>query len=581
MLSLFIPLLERVGLIILVANLLMGSRFYKDIFYRRNELNAMLVLTLTFGIFALISNLTGVVVNQENIINTGLLFAIQPGQVIANTRSLSIGIAGIVGGPIVGLAVGLISGAFRMIQGGVAPHTYLISSILIGLISGMVGQREFNRNTFITVKKGILLGVFLEAVQVLCIFIFYPDHLAVWRVLSVIALPMLVLNAFGTGIFLSIIRSTLRQEENMKAVQTHDVLELANKTLPYFRQGLNEESCRQAAQQIQFYMKVAAVAITDQSRILAHIGAGDDHHVPKKEIVTDLTKEVIASGKMNIVREKEAIGCTHEDCPLVAAVIIPLHIKEQVVGSIKLYFVDSNKLTHVEEQLIAGLAEIFSSQLELGEMENQQKLLKDMEIKALQAQVNPHFFFNAINTISALIRIDSEKARTLLLELGNYFRFNLQGVRNELILLDDEFRHLAAYLTIEQTRFPGRYSIHYDLDPEMSSAYVPPFLIQILVENAIKHGFSQRKENNIVNISAKKQEEKLRIVVEDNGSGIDPQRLALLGKVAVDSEKGTGTALENLNRRLLGLFGQRATMTIESSEKGSKFVIELPFIEEI
>ncbi|TGU84989.1 sensor histidine kinase, partial [Mesorhizobium sp. M00.F.Ca.ET.151.01.1.1] len=92
------------------------------------------------------------------------------------------------------------------------------------------------------------------------------------------------------------------------------------------------------------------------------------------------------------------------------------------------------------KQLASGLAEIFSSQLELGQAETQSALVRDAEIKSLQAQVNPHFFFNAINTISALVRIDSEKARKLLLQLSQFFRSNLQGARNNTISLEKELQ---------------------------------------------------------------------------------------------------------------------------------------------
>src|SRR5690625_5860276 len=97
------------------------------------------------------------------------------------------------------------------------------------------------------------------------------------------------------------------------------------------------------------------------------------------------------------------------------------------------YFTDKTRLTFVERQWADGLASIFSSQLELGKAETETQLLRDAEIKSLQAQVNPHFFFNALNTISALIRIDSEKARSLLIQLSRFFRANLQGFRENLM----------------------------------------------------------------------------------------------------------------------------------------------------
>ena len=129
-------------------------------------------------------------------------------------------------------------------------------------------------------------------------------------------------------------------------------------------------------------------------------------------------------------------------------------INQEVAGTLKFYFTNEYDNTTSTKQLARGLADIFSSQLELGQAEMQSKLLKDAEIKSLQAQVNPHFFFNAINTISALVRIDSEKARKLLLQLSQFFRSNLQGARNNTITLEKELQQVDAYLALEQARFP-------------------------------------------------------------------------------------------------------------------------------
>ena len=103
-------------------------------------------------------------------------------------------------------------------------------------------------------------------------------------------------------------------------------------------------------------------------------------------------------------------------------------------------------------------------------------------------------FFNAINTISALVRIDSEKARKLLLQLSQFFRSNLQGARNNTITLEKELQQVEAYLSLEQARFPNRFHIDYHIDKQYHHILIPPFIIQILVENAIKHAFKIEKQ---------------------------------------------------------------------------------------
>ena len=152
-----------------------------------------------------------------------------------------------------------------------------------------------------------MIGAITEIIQMGCILLLSNDiHHAVILV-SFIALPMIIINSLETAIFLTIILSTIKQEEQMRAVQTHDVLQLANETLPYFRSGLNEKSAKQTAEIILRLMQVLAVAITKKKDILTHIGAGSDHHVTSKEIITDLSKEVTQSGHLKVAHSREEI----------------------------------------------------------------------------------------------------------------------------------------------------------------------------------------------------------------------------------------------------------------------------------
>ncbi|EKU48130.1 sensor histidine kinase [Staphylococcus massiliensis] len=578
MFNLTILLLERVGLIIILAYLLMNLNYFKKTMNYRETWHSKWQLCLVFSLFALMSNFTGIVIQDGNILSGSIYFKLNDDVSLANTRVLTIGVAGLVGGPFVGLFVGIISGLFRLYMGGAEAYTYLISSFFIGIISGYFGRRARRHNQYPTVFKSALIGSMMEVVQMICIFSFAQDKTYALELLSLIALPMIIVNGIGTAIFMSIIISTLKHEEQMRAVQTEDVLEITKQTLPYFKEGLNESSAKEVAKIIKDLMKVSAVAITSRKDILAHVGVGSDHHIPKKAIITHLSKEVLQTGQLKEVHTKVEIGCSHPDCPLHAAIVIPLKSHGKVIGTLKMYFTNPNNLTFVERKLAEGLAQIFGSQIELGVAETQGKLLKDAEIKSLQAQVNPHFFFNAINTISAMVRIDSEKARDLLLELSHFFRSNLQGSRQNTITLEKELSQVLAYLSLEQARFPGRFNVKFDVKDTFKDALVPPFLVQILVENAIKHAFTNRKKDNDITIRANQiSDHELKLSVIDNGHGIDKAKIAQLGLTSVESESGTGSALENLNRRLKGLFSEQATLHFDSNEHGTNVWCILPY----
>ena len=577
MLNLFVLLLERVGLIILVAYILMNTSYFKNMMGEREQWYVKWRLIIVFSSFALLSNFTGVAINNGEVVSSMIYLHLGPEVSLANTRVLTIGVAGMIGGPFVGLFVGVLSGIFRVYIGGADAYTYLISSIVIGLVAGYFGQRAMKSKGYLSVKQSALIGASTEVIQMICILVFSSQKADALELVQLIALPMIIINGLGTAIFMSIIVSTVKQEEQMRAIQTQDVLKLVNQTLPYFKEGLTEFSANESAKVIKDLMKVSAVAITNKTHILAHVGVASDHHTPDKTIITDLSKAVIDTGQQKEVYSSKEIGCQHPNCPLEAAIVIPLYIQGDIVGTLKLYFTDYHDLTFVEKRLAEGLAKIFSSQLELGAVETQRQLLQDAEIKSLQAQVNPHFFFNAMNTISALVRIDHEKARQLLLQMSQFFRSNLQGARNNTITISKELEQVRAYIALEQARYPDHFIIECDIPEKYESALVPPFVIQILVENAIKHAFTNRKDDNRIWVKVTGEQHKIKLSVKDNGQGIPEEKLGTIGKVIVESQSGTGSALENLNRRLIGLFGPTAELSIHTSHLGTEVQTEIPY----
>lgn len=582
MIDLFIMMMERVGLIILLAYLLVNVTYFKKLLYERELFQSKVKLILFFGVFAIISNLTGIEISGDKIILSNVLTHISNDAAIANTRTLAISVSGLVGGPVVGTVVGLIAGVHRAFQGtGTTGLFYIPSSIIIGILSGYFGGQLSKRQLFPNPLKSGLVSALMELIQMIFVLLFTGTLAEGVELVKLISVPMILLNSVGTFIFMSILNSTINQVEEAKAIQTHDVLELAAKTLPYFREGLKPDTSRSVAKIIQHYTKVSAVSITDKHKILAHVGAGSDHHIPEKDVITELSKEVLHSGEMAIAYHKEEVGCTEESCPLSAAIVIPLRSQGNVAGTLKLYFTDSRHLTELMKSLAEGLGTIFSSQIELGEAEEQTQLLKDAEIKSLQSQVNPHFFFNAINTISALMRRDSEKARELLLQLSQYFRSNLIGAAETLIPLEQELAQVDAYLNLEQTRFPDKYQVRFQIEEETRQMKIPPFSLQILIENAIKHAFDKRRNDNQIKVSITTRDNRLEIEVVDNGTGITDERILQIGQGVLTSEVGSGTALYNLVRRINNLFGEEGSLTISSlSEGGSRFLIQLPVMRE-
>ncbi len=579
MIDLLPLMLERVGIIVIAAFLLSQMKSFRQFVHHEHRLAGKILLIAVFGSFAIISNYTGIEIQHSSIVGQTWLTKVNPDSAIANTRIMGVGIGGLLGGPLVGLGVGLIAGIHRYMLGGFTAGACAISSILAGIVTGFIGRR-YRKLGMITPWLAAAVGVLMEIAQMVIILIMTKPFEAAWELVQLIGIPMIVINGFGTLIFMSIIQSILREEERTRALQTHKAFYIADQTLPFFRQGLNPESCKEVAQIMLRLTNADAVAITNEQRVLAHVGAGADHHVPMQRLATGLTKRVLEQGKVITAKSREEIYCFQKDCPLQAAVVLPLQVHNKTVGTLKLYFKYASSLSQVEQELAEGLAKLFSTQLELAEAELQSKLLKDAEIKALQSQVHPHFLFNAINTISVLCRTDVEKARNLLFMLSIFFRSNLQGARQMVIPLEKELEHVKAYLSLEQARFPNKYHVVFDIEPGLEQISIPPFTLQPLVENAIRHAFSHTKSQGEVIIRGFIKNEHMCLIVQDNGQGISPEKLGSLGKQAVNSKEGTGTALYNIQERLKGIYGRNAGFQIKSENgKGTQVHVTIPITD--
>lgn len=572
-------LFEKVGIIVIAAFLLSYMKPFRQMIGHEHQMSKKIMLIILFGIFGIISNYTGIEIGNHEMPLGNWHAEIAPDNAIANTRIMGVAIGGLLGGPFVGLGVGLIAGLHRYTLGGFTAGACAVAAILAGVLSGFLGKRR-QKHGLITPWFALPICMALEAIQMVIILATAKPFERAWELVQVIGLPMIFINGFGTLLFMLIIQSITRDEARTRAVQTNLAFLIADQTLPYFRQGLNQASCKKIAEIILGLTEADAVAITNEHSVLAHVGAASDHHVPREGIATGLTKKALEQGNIIVAKTRKDIYCFHDQCPLQAAVVLPLQVQRKTVGTLKMYFKHPDKLSQVEQELAEGLAKLFSTQLELAKAEMQTDLLKDAEIKALQAQVHPHFLFNAINTISVLCRTDVEKARSLLMELSAFFRSNLQGARQILVPLEKELEHVQAYLSLEQARFPDKYHIVHNIEPSLKEVPIPPFTLQPLVENAIHHAFPHMKNKGEIVIQAYVKDDAMHIVVEDNGKGMAGEKLVELGKRAVDSIKGTGTALYNISERLEGIYKGQANFSIKSETgHGTQVRISIPLNE--
>ncbi len=388
-----------------------------------------------------------------------------------------------------------------------------------------------------------------------------------------ILLGVLTAGGFVVLIFLRESERRFKQEE---AVHTQRILDIANKTLPYLRTGLGMESAHQVARIIYERTDAIAVAITDFSKVLAFSGVGSDHHTSGESILTRATREALNYNEVRVLRTQREIGCPHADCPLCAAIVAPLEFKEEAVGTLKFYYSLDEKLTEGRITMAEGLARLLSTQLELSDLEKKEELAARAELKALQAQINPHFLFNTLNTISMFCRTSPNKARELIIQFADFFRKTLER-ETDMVTLEEELDYTSSYLALEKARFGEKLRIEEKIDKDLLSFVLPSFILQPLVENCVKHGISSDGSLNIA-IGAKLENSILWISIEDDGVGItssDMKEILMPG-----FGKGLGIGLHNVNERLICLYGEKYGLDISSTVgRGTKVAVQIPVTE--
>jgi two-component system, LytTR family, sensor kinase len=338
-------------------------------------------------------------------------------------------------------------------------------------------------------------------------------------------------------------------------------LELLEATLPELRRGLTETAARTVAYELFEKLGYGAVAVTDTQRVLAFVGAGADPHGSGDRPMRPVY-EAVARGEPLLAPLGIRTECAHPACPLGAAAVAPLELSDGPAGAIVAYATDGSPLDERAVETLNAVASQLSVQLQLSE-------LQSATSTALQAQMEPHFVFNALNTIASFIRTDPERARKLVLAFADHLRSRLARP-GEFITLEEELRHVGSYLELEQARFGSQLQVTIDADRDAREVRLPPLLVQPLVENAIKHGKTDRPLHLIVR--ARVRRGRLRVTVRDDGRGIAREVIDRVLEPGVGD--GTGLGLANVNLRLTAHYG--AGVRLRSFPFGTIVRLEVP-----
>ncbi|UFR00961.1 histidine kinase [Streptomyces sp. Go40/10] len=344
---------------------------------------------------------------------------------------------------------------------------------------------------------------------------------------------------------------------------TFHTLHTASMAAPPLRAGLTEDAARKAVRRLRPLFATAALGLTAEDRLLAWDGPGRHH----ADTALDRVRQVLATGRPQTF----TVGCPDPDCPVRRGAVAPLTVDGRVLGAlVVLGSGGSQSVVRATEEV----ARWVSVQLELAELDRTRTGLIEAEIRALRAQISPHFIYNSLAAIASFVRTDPERARELLLEFADFTRYSFRR-HGEFTTLAEELRSVEQFLELVRARFGQRLQVTLQIAPEVLPVAVPFLCLQPLVENAVKHGLEESVERSRIAITAQDEGATARIVIEDNGVGMEPDRLRRI--LRGEGSPSAGIGLRNVDERLRQVYGDEHGLVIETGVgAGMKITMRIP-----
>jgi two-component system LytT family sensor kinase len=342
-------------------------------------------------------------------------------------------------------------------------------------------------------------------------------------------------------------------------------LHAAMATLPHLRKGLSPHSAQTAVPHLRALIQAPAIALLDGGgQVLAFEGAGSDHHRQGGALPVDADRD----GRVHV---QPRFQCSKAGCPLHAAIVAPLVVQGKRAGTLVALYHDAGRLRPEDTRGVEETAALVSAQLALAALAAQEERIAEAELRALRAQISPHFIYNALAAVASEIHADPEQARELLTEFAEFIRYAFQRDR-PYVTLAEELRYVEKYLRLERARFGERLDVRLEVAPEILQAVLPVLSLQPLVENAVRHGVERTLGSRHVEIVGNDLGRDAEVRVIDDGIGMEPA----VAQTAL-SGGGAGIGLSNVHSRLRGAFGEGYGLELESTPgHGTTVVMTIP-----
>ncbi len=350
-------------------------------------------------------------------------------------------------------------------------------------------------------------------------------------------------------------------------VATYRTLHTVSLASPPLRGGLTQASAGRAAKHLRALLACDAIAVTDETALLAWDGSGEAAHA---SAAGQHASRTIAEGRTRVLTTKQ-VACDDLICTIRNAVAAPLATEGRVVGALVAYSEQGPSAGMV--RAVEEVAGFVSGQLELAMLDRSRAQVAEAEVRALRAQISPHFVYNSLTAIASFVRTDPERARELLTEFADFTRYSFRR-HGEFTTLSEELRSIERYLLLERARFGDRLQVTLRIAPEVLPVAVPFLCLQPLVENAIQHGLQGRPGPGHITILAEEAGNECLISIDDDGVGMDPERLR---RTLAGEPTGDGVGLGNVDERLRAVFGDEYGLVVETAPgAGTKVNVRVP-----
>src|SRR3989440_2244748 len=282
---------------------------------------------------------------------------------------------------------------------------------------------------------------------------------------------------------------------DLPASGMQSALHAATSTLPYLRRGLTPRSAEMAVPHLRALTGAAAIALADTRAVLAIEGEGREQVRPG-----DLLSRLLARTPDHRLQIVPRLISSDPSCPLRSAVLAPLIVQGKRAGTLITFYRSVGDPSHSELRVVKEAASLVAAQVELSVVAEQEERLARAELRALRAQISPHFIYNALAAVAGHIHARPEEARDLLIDFAEFTRYLFRDGRSY-VTLGEELEHVERYLRLDRARFHDLH-VTIDVPPETLGVVVPAMSVQPLVENAVRHGVERRAGTGRVRISA-------------------------------------------------------------------------------